>query len=257
MIVESKGAQLFFFALGLALCASGVYGLTDLDNVALNFCRSPDKDSFLNTLNQILTVVMLCVVFLLGILCDWLAVHSVRECRKFAEPRAFIDWAGIFRSVRAYVIMISVLAGIVIILNTYVCDECVDPSGAARQAALLQKERSDSTRVHCVAKIMSFTESPKSKSPHNGELETIGVATLGILEPLPRKGAIMTVRVAEDDTKAELWRKMGAVIQFTISLKSLKNGKVGDSRDILGPMSLERNGETTAHSPNRPYGKDD
>ena len=129
MIVESKGAQLFFFFIGLALCASGVYGFANLDNVMFNFCCSTTGSVFFNTLNDILVYFSLAWTFILGLLCFWLVFHSVAECRKFSGEGAPFDKKKFLRTLRAYAIMIGVIAGIVILLNAFVLDNIVMKQG--------------------------------------------------------------------------------------------------------------------------------
>ena len=224
MIIESKGAQFFFACLGLALCAAGLYGFLDLDNVIFNFCRSTTGSVFFNTLNQILTIIVLLITSAIGCLCFWLVIHSVRECRKFRGEGVFLDWKKIFKTLLAYLIMLTVISTIVILLNQFVINKAVMNYGWNGQSLRTDVKAKAKERVRCVAEIISFDNKKAYESAP--ELSgVIGNASLRLVAPDYLKGKVLAIRVMHDDENKKLWMSVGKTIQFTDTKLIIDSGK--------------------------------
>lgn len=231
MIVESKGAQLFFFFLGLALCVSGIYGFANLDDVRFNFCISTTGSVFFNTLNDVLVYLSLALTFILGLLSFWLVSHSVVECRKFSGEGAPFDKKKFFRTIRAYGIMIGVIAGIVILLNAFVLEKAVVKYGMNGRDLTGEVDQKRHESITCVGEVISF----KKREPFetgNAISRFYGISTLRINSPLSEKGRILSVKVLNDDKNKKLWSTVGAIVQFNISESAMKGGKSIESNSI-------------------------
>lgn len=229
MIIESKGAQLFFFYLGIALCVVGVYGFANFDDAMFNFCRSTDPASFFNTLNQIFTVIVLIFVFLFGLLLIWWAAHSVRECRKFAEKRMFIDWRKMLEATFAYAVIFFVMFGLVILVNMFVLNDVKEPGAEMREK--YQPYEKPLETLFCEATVVSFRK--KADYETAPALRNIyGIVSLKLISPESEKGRLVAFEIPKSlDDKAFL-RSKGARVKFSLSRKRLRNGEAIDAEFI-------------------------
>jgi hypothetical protein len=224
MIVESKGGQLFFFFLGVALCASGIYGFVNINDIMFNFCRSITGSLFFNVLNDILTYVSIALTFALGLLLIWFVFHSVVECRKFKGEGAPFDWKKFIATIRAYIIMIGAIAILVILLNQYI-NVITGGGGIVQQKTYdySAPEVESVTRMSCSGIIVTYRkkESYESSSKFRG---IVGFATIKLTEPKSMKGKFLTLWVVDDDNKT-IWSRIGANVRFFESKKVLHSGK--------------------------------
>jgi hypothetical protein len=186
----------------------------------------------LNTINQILTVLVLIIVFLLGALFVWWAIHSVKECKKFAEPRPFVDWRKLRGTIIAYSIMIASIGLIVVILNTFALGEAeVRQEWMTGRDLRGTSEVEKNTTIICVGRVISFDE--KKNFETAPELRRVfGRSVIRLSRPNAEEGRIVVVEVAKDDPNKELWSSIGVEIRFGVRKAVLPTGKTMDSMKL-------------------------
>ena len=128
MLIETWRWRFVILCIGLVLIGTGGYGLLHPDELPLNICYSRES-VFLQRLNYAASLLVFLSVAASGGLLVAMVGYSVKKGLAIREDRPPVDYREIGKTVLAYLVIAIVLALCVLLLQYFLKDIVLEPSG--------------------------------------------------------------------------------------------------------------------------------